>query len=118
MRILLILILITFITAVKADEIYSLIKIPNLDIYKIDTKNKIRYLTLYAFSTENWKRPKKEVNFLFNLLENFLLNKVSDFLAGILVICIIFFLLFRSKYKKGNLKVLQLKKYLIKVLVK
>ncbi len=44
MRILLILILITFIPAVKADEIYNLIKIPNLDIYKIDTKNKIRYL--------------------------------------------------------------------------
>ena len=44
MRILLILILTAFITAVKADEIYNLIKIPNLDIYKIDTKNKIRYL--------------------------------------------------------------------------
>ena len=44
MRILLFLILITFITAVKADEIYNLIKIPNLDIYKIDTNNKIRYL--------------------------------------------------------------------------
>ncbi len=44
MRILLILISIVFITAVKADEIYNLIKIPNLDIYKIDTKNKIRYL--------------------------------------------------------------------------
>ena len=44
MRILLILILIAFITAVKADEIYNLIKIPNLDIYKIDTENKIRYL--------------------------------------------------------------------------
>ena len=44
MRILLILILIAFITAVKADEIYNLIKIPNLDIYKIETKNKIRYL--------------------------------------------------------------------------
>ena len=44
MRILLILILTTFITAVKADEIYNLIKIPNLDIYKIDTNNKIRYL--------------------------------------------------------------------------
>ena len=44
MRILLILILIASITAVKADEIYNLIKIPNLDIYKIDTKNKIRYL--------------------------------------------------------------------------
>ena len=44
MRILLILISIGFITAVKADEIYNLIKIPNLDIYKIDTENKIRYL--------------------------------------------------------------------------
>ena len=44
MRILLILILIASITAVKADEIYNLIKIPNLDIYKIDTENKIRYL--------------------------------------------------------------------------
>ena len=41
-------------------------------------KNKIKYLTLYAFSTENWKRPKKEINYLFNLLENFLANKIND----------------------------------------
>ena len=41
-------------------------------------KNKIKYLTLYAFSTENWKRPKKEINFLFNLLETFLKSKISD----------------------------------------
>jgi len=41
-------------------------------------KQKINYLTLYAFSTENWKRPKKEVNYLFNLLENFLTNKIED----------------------------------------
>ena len=47
-------------------------------IIKVSIKNKIKYLTLYAFSTENWKRPKKEINFLFNLLENFLLNKISD----------------------------------------
>jgi len=47
-------------------------------IIKSSIKNKIRYLTLYAFSTENWKRPKKEINFLFNLLENFLLNKISE----------------------------------------
>ena len=47
-------------------------------IIKSTIKNKIKYLTLYAFSTENWKRPKKEINFLFNLLENFLLNKISD----------------------------------------
>ena len=47
-------------------------------IIKATIKNKIKYLTLYAFSTENWKRPKKEINFLFNLLENFLLNKISE----------------------------------------
>ena len=47
-------------------------------IIKTTIKNNIKYLTLYAFSTENWKRPKKEINFLFNLLENFLLNKISD----------------------------------------
>ena len=38
----------------------------------------IKYLTLYTFSTENWKRPKKEINFLFNLLENFLTNKIEN----------------------------------------
>ena len=47
-------------------------------IIKESIKNKIRYLTLYAFSTENWKRPKKEVNFLFSLLENFLLNRINE----------------------------------------
>ena len=47
-------------------------------IIKATLKNKIRYLTLYAFSTENWKRPRKEINFLFSLLENFLSNKISD----------------------------------------
>jgi len=47
-------------------------------IIKASLKNKIRFLTLYAFSTENWKRPKKEVNFLFSLLENFLANKIDE----------------------------------------
>jgi len=41
-------------------------------------KKKIKYLTLFAFSTENWSRPKKEINFLFNLLETFLINKIDD----------------------------------------
>ena len=41
-------------------------------------KKKIRFLTLYAFSTENWGRPKKEVIFLFNLLENFLIKKTNE----------------------------------------
>ena len=47
-------------------------------IIKESIKHKIKYLTLYAFSTENWKRPKKEIKFLFNLLENFLVNKIED----------------------------------------
>tara|TARA_B100001564_G_scaffold23748_1_gene17624 strand:+ start:525 stop:1199 length:675 start_codon:yes stop_codon:yes gene_type:complete len=47
-------------------------------IIKGTIKNNIKFLTLYAFSTENWKRPKKEINFLFNLLENFLINRIDD----------------------------------------
>jgi undecaprenyl diphosphate synthase len=47
-------------------------------IIKETIKNKIQFLTLYVFSTENWKRPKKEINFLFSLLENFLINKLDD----------------------------------------
>ena len=38
----------------------------------------IKYLTLYAFSTENWRRPKNEIDYLFNLLENFLINKIGE----------------------------------------
>ena len=47
-------------------------------IIKETIKKKIKYLTLYAFSTENWKRPKKEINYLFTLLENFLTKKIDD----------------------------------------
>ena len=47
-------------------------------IIKETIKNKITYLTLFAFSTENWKRPKKEINYLFGLLENFLINRIED----------------------------------------
>ena len=47
-------------------------------IIKQTIKQNIKYLTLYAFSTENWKRPKKEINFLFNLLENFLKNRIEE----------------------------------------
>ena len=47
-------------------------------IIKETIKHKIKFLTLYAFSTENWKRPKKEINYLFNLLEVFLLKRIED----------------------------------------
>ena len=40
-------------------------------------KQKVKFLTLYTFSTENWKRPKREIHFLFQLLENFLENKIK-----------------------------------------
>jgi len=47
-------------------------------IIKESIKNNIEFLTLYAFSTENWKRPKKEVRYLFSLLENFLFNRIEE----------------------------------------
>ena len=47
-------------------------------IIKQSLKKNIKYLTLYAFSTENWKRPRKEINYLFQLLENFLKNQLID----------------------------------------
>jgi undecaprenyl diphosphate synthase len=45
-------------------------------------KNKIKYLTLYTFSTENWKRPKKEISFLFTLLESFLVKKIDSLIKN------------------------------------
>jgi len=47
-------------------------------IIKETIKNKIKFLTLFVFSTENWKRPKKEIDYLFNLLEKFLKNRIKD----------------------------------------
>ena len=47
-------------------------------IIKETIKQKIKYLTLFAFSTENWRRPKKEITHLFKLLEIFLIDKIDD----------------------------------------
>ena len=47
------------------------------NIIKQSIKKKITYLTLYAFSTENWKRPKSEITYLFDLLQNFLEHKLK-----------------------------------------
>ena len=46
-------------------------------IIKHSIKRKIKFLTLYAFSTENWNRPVSEINYLFNLLEVFLNEKIE-----------------------------------------
>ena len=46
-------------------------------VIKYCIQKKIKFLTLYAFSTENWKRPLKERNYLFNLLEIYLKDKLE-----------------------------------------
>jgi len=51
-------------------------------IIKETIKEKIKYLTLYTFSTENWKRPKNEISFLFTLLENFLIKKIDSLIKN------------------------------------
>tara|TARA_B110000027_G_scaffold31690_1_gene35041 strand:+ start:583 stop:1260 length:678 start_codon:yes stop_codon:yes gene_type:complete len=51
-------------------------------IIKETLKLKIENLTLYTFSTENWKRPKKEIQFLFNLLEKFLFKKLDNLIEN------------------------------------
>ena len=49
------------------------------NILKETISQKIKFITLFTFSTENWNRPKKEIKYLFKLLENFLINKIEDF---------------------------------------
>ena len=68
-------------------------------------KNKIKFLTLYAFSTENWKRPQNEIKFLFKLLNNFIDQKIDEFNKNDIKLKII-----------GNINIfnLKLKKKLIK----
>ncbi len=38
----------------------------------------VKIVTIYAFSTENWKRSGKEVSYLMNLFEDFAINKIKD----------------------------------------
>ena len=47
-------------------------------IIETSLKKKITYLTLYTFSTENWNRPSHEVNYLFNLLFEYLNKNLND----------------------------------------
>jgi len=51
-------------------------------IVNASIENKIDYLTLYTFSTENWKRPKVEVKFLLKLLEDYIDNKLNEFIKN------------------------------------
>ena len=46
-------------------------------VIKESIKNNIPFLTLYTFSTENWKRPESEINFLFDLIRKSLKKKLK-----------------------------------------
>ncbi|MBZ4663516.1 MAG: uppS [Caloramator sp.] len=48
------------------------------EIVKASSELGVKYLTLYAFSTENWKRPSDEVNALMNLLVEYLRSEVQE----------------------------------------
>ena len=48
-----------------------------VDIALYAKEKGIKYLTLYAFSTENWKRPQVEVNYLMKLLAKFIKDKTK-----------------------------------------
>ena len=47
-------------------------------IVKSSIKQKIPFITFYVFSSENWKRPKKERIFLFKLIKNYFLKEISN----------------------------------------
>ena len=80
-------------------------------IIKSTIKNKVKYLTLYAFSTENWKRPQNEIKFLFKLLDNFIDQKINEFNKNNIKLKIIGNInVFNKKLKKKLLKSEQLTK--------
>ena len=80
-------------------------------IIKSTIKNKVKYLTLYAFSTENWKRPKNEIKFLFKLLDSFIDQKINEFNKNNIKLKIIGNInVFNKKLKKKLLKSEQLTK--------
>ena len=69
-------------------------------IIKETIKNKINYLTLFAFSTENWKRPKNEIKYLFKLLEGFIQERIIEFNKNNIKLKVIGIKKFSSKLNK------------------
>ena len=47
-------------------------------VIKLSIKQKIPFLTLYTFSTENWSRPESEINFLFDLIRKSLKKEIKS----------------------------------------
>ena len=64
-------------------------------LVKDSIKIKIPILTFYTFSTENWRRPKKEINFLFKLIDQYFVKEINNLVKNNIKINII-----------GNIKIL------------
>ena len=47
-------------------------------IVESSIKQKVPIVTFYVFSTENWKRPKSEIKFLFNLIKSYFLDELKN----------------------------------------
>ena len=58
-------------------------------IVKDSIKIKIPILTFYTFSTENWKRPKKEISFLFKLIDSYFIKEIDNLVKNNIKINII-----------------------------
>ena len=52
------------------------------DIVKESIKIKVPVLTFYTFSSENWNRPIKEINFLFNLIEHYFVREINNLIKN------------------------------------
>ena len=78
------------------------------DIVKLSSKLKIPYLTFYVFSTENWSRPKKEIQFLFNLINIYFEKELNSLIKSGVKIKII------GQINKLPLKIYNRLKYVIK----
>ena len=64
-------------------------------LVKDSIKIKVPILTFYTFSTENWRRPKKEINFLFKLIDYYFIKEINNLVKNNIKINII-----------GNVKIL------------
>jgi len=58
-------------------------------LVKDSIKIKIPILTFYTFSTENWKRPKKEISFLFKLIDRYFIKEINNLVKNNIKINII-----------------------------
>ncbi len=64
-------------------------------LVKDSIKIKVPILTFYTFSTENWRRPKKEINFLFKLIDHYFFKEINNLVKNNIKINIV-----------GNIKIL------------